>query len=126
MRDSFTDILAMVANGSIQKRAVSNQSVLNKAYAYAKPSSLSRGVRIDFGHLTILLISGTASIDEYGDNVHLGACAPKRGAPSITSQACLPQRVRRGKMSSAPRVTCAISIAATRLSTKSARHFMRN
>jgi enamine deaminase RidA (YjgF/YER057c/UK114 family) len=46
--------------------------VLNEAYAYAKPSSFSRGMRIDLNGLTILLISGTASIDEAGKSVHIG------------------------------------------------------
>ena len=45
---------------------------LNEAYAYAKPSSFSRGMRIDLNGLTILLISGTASIDEEGRSVHIG------------------------------------------------------
>ena len=72
MRDSFTDILGRFAGSSIHKRAVSNSDVLNEAYAYAKPSSFSRGMRIDLGELTILLISGTASIDEHGNSVHIG------------------------------------------------------
>jgi 2-iminobutanoate/2-iminopropanoate deaminase len=72
MRDSFRDILATLAGSSIRKRAVSNPDVLNEAYAYAKPSSFSRGMRIDLGELTILLISGTASIDEHGNSVHIG------------------------------------------------------
>ena len=72
MRDSFTDILETLAGSSIHKRAVSNPDVLNEAYAYAKPSSFSRGMRIDLGELTILLISGTASIDESGKSVHIG------------------------------------------------------
>ena len=48
----------------MQKRAITNLNVLNEAYAYAKPSSFSRGMRIDLNGLVILLISGTASIDE--------------------------------------------------------------
>lgn len=72
MRDSLTDIVAAVAGSSIQKRAMSNANVLNEAFAYAKPSSFSRGMRIDLGNLTILLISGTASIDEHGNSVHIG------------------------------------------------------
>jgi enamine deaminase RidA (YjgF/YER057c/UK114 family) len=51
---------------------MSNQGVLNEAYCYAKPSSFSRGMRIDIGDVTILLISGTASIDENGQSVHIG------------------------------------------------------
>ena len=71
MRDSFTDILGALAGSSIYKSAVSNPDVLNEAYAYAKPSSFSRGIRIDLGELTVLLISGTASIDEHGNSVHI-------------------------------------------------------
>jgi 2-iminobutanoate/2-iminopropanoate deaminase len=72
MRNSFTDTLGTLAGLSIHKQAVSNSDVLNEAYAYAKPSSFSRGMRIDLGELTILLISGTASIDEHGNSVHIG------------------------------------------------------
>jgi len=61
-----------IAKAPITKRAISNPSVLNEAYAYAKPSSFSRGMRIDLNGLIILLISGTASIDENGDSVHIG------------------------------------------------------
>src|SRR5689334_2303189 len=56
----------------IQKRAITNLRVLNEAYDYSKPSSFSRGMRIDLNGLTILLISGTASIDESGRSVHIG------------------------------------------------------
>jgi enamine deaminase RidA (YjgF/YER057c/UK114 family) len=68
----FADILETIAHAPIQKRAMTNHGVLNEAYAYAKPSSFSRGMRIDLNGLTILLISGTASIDEYGKSVHIG------------------------------------------------------
>ncbi len=37
-----------------------------------RPSSFSRGMRIDLNGLTVLLISGTASIDENGETVHVG------------------------------------------------------
>ncbi|HEY1895828.1 MAG TPA: Rid family hydrolase [Terracidiphilus sp.] len=68
----FADILETIAHAPIQKRAMTNHGVLNEAYAYAKPSSFSRGMRIDLNGLTILLISGTASIDEHGKSVHIG------------------------------------------------------
>jgi 2-iminobutanoate/2-iminopropanoate deaminase len=58
--------------GPIRKRPISNPSVLSEAYDYAQPSSFSRGMRIDLNGLTILLISGTASIDEQGKSVHIG------------------------------------------------------
>jgi enamine deaminase RidA (YjgF/YER057c/UK114 family) len=72
MSDPLTEILQTLAVSSIHKRAVSNADVLNEAYAYAKPSSFSRGMRIDLGELVILLISGTASIDEHGNSVYIG------------------------------------------------------
>ena len=64
--NSITELLANIAHTPIKKRAMTNHGVLNEAYAYAKPSSFSRGMRIDLNGLTILLISGTASIDEEG------------------------------------------------------------
>src|SRR5215471_18839323 len=68
----FAEILNNIAHAPIQKRAMTNLGVLNEAYAYAKPSSFVRGMRLDLNGLTILLISGTASIDEYGRSVHIG------------------------------------------------------
>ena len=70
--NAFAEILETIANAPIKKRAVTNRNVLNEAFAYAKPSSFSRGMRIDLNGLTILLISGTASIDENGQSVHIG------------------------------------------------------
>src|SRR5580658_2915527 len=70
--DAFTDILEAIAHAPINKRAITNHGVLNEAYDYAKPSSFSRGMRIDIGGVVILLISGTASIDENGVSVHIG------------------------------------------------------
>jgi 2-iminobutanoate/2-iminopropanoate deaminase len=72
MMDEIGELLKLGGHAPVQKRAITNHSVLNEAYAYAKPSSFSRGMRIDFGGLTVLLISGTASIDEDGKTVHVG------------------------------------------------------
>jgi 2-iminobutanoate/2-iminopropanoate deaminase len=68
----LTELLETIAHAPVTKRAITNHCVLNEAYAYAKPSSFSRGMRIDLNGLTILLISGTASIDESGKSVHIG------------------------------------------------------
>jgi enamine deaminase RidA (YjgF/YER057c/UK114 family) len=68
----FAELLETIAHAPIEKRAMTNHGVLNEAYAYAKPSSFSRGMRIDLNGLTILLISGTASIDEQGKSVNIG------------------------------------------------------
>jgi enamine deaminase RidA (YjgF/YER057c/UK114 family) len=70
--NEIAELLQNIAHTPIQKRAMTNHGVLNEAYAYAKPSSFSRGMRIDLNGLTILLISGTASIDEEGKSVHIG------------------------------------------------------
>jgi enamine deaminase RidA (YjgF/YER057c/UK114 family) len=69
---AFAEILETIGRAPVRKRAITNHDVLNEAHAYAKPSSFSRGMRIDLNGLTILLISGTASIDENGESVHIG------------------------------------------------------
>jgi 2-iminobutanoate/2-iminopropanoate deaminase len=67
------ELLGQIAGASeVKKRAITALSVLNEAYEYPKPSSFSRGMRIDLGGIAILLISGTASIDEHGQTVHVG------------------------------------------------------
>jgi enamine deaminase RidA (YjgF/YER057c/UK114 family) len=63
---------AAAGHGPIAKRAITNHKVLNEAYAYSKPSSFSRGMRIDANGVATLLISGTASIDEDGRSLHIG------------------------------------------------------
>jgi enamine deaminase RidA (YjgF/YER057c/UK114 family) len=67
-----TGLLGRVAGAPIRKRAVTNHRTLNEAYDYPKPSSFSRGMRVDLGGVVMLLISGTASIDEHGRTVHIG------------------------------------------------------
>jgi 2-iminobutanoate/2-iminopropanoate deaminase len=57
---------------TIEKSAISAPEVLNEAFCYTKPSSFSRGLRIDIGNIAVLLISGTASVDENGASVHVG------------------------------------------------------
>jgi 2-iminobutanoate/2-iminopropanoate deaminase len=56
----------------VKKHAITALPVLNEAYDYPTPSSFSRGLRIDLGGVAILLISGTASVDEHGQTVHAG------------------------------------------------------
>ena len=56
----------------VSKKAISAPQVLNEAYCYDRPSSFSRGLRLDIKGMTILLISGTASVDEYGRSIHEG------------------------------------------------------
>jgi 2-iminobutanoate/2-iminopropanoate deaminase len=64
------ELLAEVATAPVVKRAMTNHKALNEAYDYG--SAFSRGMRIDLNGLTILLISGTASIDDAGRTVHVG------------------------------------------------------
>jgi enamine deaminase RidA (YjgF/YER057c/UK114 family) len=70
--NDLSTILETIAHARVEKRAITNHGVLNEAFHYAKPSSFSRGMRIDLNGLVILLISGTASIDENGVSVHIG------------------------------------------------------
>ncbi len=56
----------------IIKKAIHAPEVLNEAYNYKRPSSFSRGLRLDIGGYTVLLISGTASVSEDGKPVHIG------------------------------------------------------
>jgi 2-iminobutanoate/2-iminopropanoate deaminase len=67
---SVQELLAEVATAPVLKRAITNRTTLNEAYDYG--SAFSRGMRIDLNGLSILLISGTASIDEQGRTVHVG------------------------------------------------------
>ena len=60
-----------IAQGT-EKHAIGAREVLNEAYEYPRPSSFSRGIRFDAGDKTLLMISGTASIDESGRTVHVG------------------------------------------------------
>jgi 2-iminobutanoate/2-iminopropanoate deaminase len=56
----------------MEKRGISAPGALNEAYHYERPSSFSRALRIDLNGLAILLISGTASINDKGETVHIG------------------------------------------------------
>jgi enamine deaminase RidA (YjgF/YER057c/UK114 family) len=56
----------------IEKHVVHAPHVINEAYDYQKPSSFSRALRLDFGDYKILLISGTASVNEEGKAEHIG------------------------------------------------------
>src|ERR1700689_3365969 len=64
------ELLTHLAATPVEKSAITALKVLNEAPDYK--SSFSRGLRIDLNGLRILLISGTASIAEKGDTVHVG------------------------------------------------------
>jgi hypothetical protein len=50
----------------VEKFAVHAPQVINEAYDYKRPSSFTRALRLEFGGYKILLISGTASVNEEG------------------------------------------------------------
>ena len=56
----------------IEKFSVHAPHVINEAYNYQKPSSFTRALRLELGGYKILLISGTASVNEEGKAEHLG------------------------------------------------------
>jgi 2-iminobutanoate/2-iminopropanoate deaminase len=56
----------------IPRRSISAPDVLNEAKDYLKPSSFSRGIRVDLPGATVIFLSGTASVDEEGHTVHVG------------------------------------------------------
>lgn len=67
-----TLVVPETSHQAIPKKAISAPETLNEAYNYAQPSAFSRGLRLDIKGITILLISGTASVDEYGRTIHAG------------------------------------------------------
>jgi len=56
----------------VKKKSMCAPEVLNEAYNYPKPSSFSRGMRVDIRGITMLFISGTASVNEKGESIHEG------------------------------------------------------
>jgi enamine deaminase RidA (YjgF/YER057c/UK114 family) len=75
MSQPKTDFDAVAVKGThkrVSKNAIHAPQALNEAYAYSRPSSFSRGLRLDIKGVTILMISGTASVDEHGRTIHEG------------------------------------------------------
>jgi len=57
---------------TIAKNRLSAPEALNKAFYYQRPSSSSRGLRLDFGNIAGLLMSGTASVGPNSETLHVG------------------------------------------------------
>jgi enamine deaminase RidA (YjgF/YER057c/UK114 family) len=57
---------------TIAKKRLSAPEALNEAFHYQRPSSFSRGLRLDFGTIAVLLVSGTASVGPNGETLHVG------------------------------------------------------
>lgn len=61
----------------VARTAIEAGDVLNEAYtycfpAYKMPASFTRGLRVPLGAVDMLIISGTASVDEHGKTIHAG------------------------------------------------------
>jgi len=56
----------------VEKHVTHAPHVINEAYNYQKPSSFSRALRLDLGDYKVLLVSGTASVNEEGKAEHIG------------------------------------------------------
>jgi 2-iminobutanoate/2-iminopropanoate deaminase len=56
----------------IHKHVVHAPGTINEAYDYQKPSSFSRALKLDLGGYKVMLISGTASVNEEGNPEHIG------------------------------------------------------
>ena len=70
---TITEVLEGVMSATtIEKKAVCAPRALNEAYDYDRPSSFSRALRLEFGNVVVLLISGTASIGNNGESLHIG------------------------------------------------------
>ncbi|MDP8255217.1 MAG: Rid family hydrolase [Candidatus Alcyoniella australis] len=54
------------------KKTVHAPQVLCEAYDYDKPVPFSRGMRLDIRGVSIMMLSGTASVDERGQTVNVG------------------------------------------------------
>ena len=72
MMDIPEALAAAMGATAIKKRAVSAPDALNEACEYERPSSFSRGMRLDFGNVAVLLISGTASVGTNGETLFPG------------------------------------------------------
>jgi enamine deaminase RidA (YjgF/YER057c/UK114 family) len=58
----------------VRKRAVRDAEVLNEAPDYARPSSFTRGLRVELPGFTLLVLSGTASVGAAGETLYPGDC----------------------------------------------------
>ena len=55
-----------------EKTQVKEDRVLNEAYDYETPVPFTRGMRVELPGYSLILISGTASVDEHGRSIHIG------------------------------------------------------
>ena len=68
----ISGIAPVFGRRQVVKQAISAPNVLNEAFDYSLPSSFTRGLRVDVQGAKLLLLSGTASIDDHGKTVYPG------------------------------------------------------
>ena len=54
------------------KTQVKDERALNEAYDYETPVPFTRGMRVELPDYSLILISGTASVDDEGRSIHVG------------------------------------------------------
>jgi enamine deaminase RidA (YjgF/YER057c/UK114 family) len=54
------------------KSQIKEESALNEAYEYETPVPFTRGMRVELPGYSLILISGTASVNERGESIHIG------------------------------------------------------
>ena len=55
-----------------EKRQIQEPRVLNEAYDYDNPVPFTRALRVELPGYSMILISGTASVNEAGESIHVG------------------------------------------------------
>ena len=55
-----------------EKTQVKEEKALNEAYDYETPVPFTRGMRVELPGYSMILISGTASVDDEGRSIHVG------------------------------------------------------
>lgn len=57
----------------MKKTKIHARSMLNEAYDYENPAAFSRGLKVEISFpATLIYISGTASVNEHGQTIHIG------------------------------------------------------
>ena len=55
-----------------KKTQITDSEALNEAYDYETPVPFTRGMRVELPGYSLILISGTASVNECGESIHVG------------------------------------------------------
>ena len=66
------ETLAKKSPVRFEKRQIKEPRVLNEAYDYEHPVPFTRALRVELPGYSLILISGTASVNEAGESIHVG------------------------------------------------------